>query len=257
MTPSSRWNPNSDAYRVLRSIDYEPADEPSLFWRWEHNAAAVMTAPIAVRSAAYRELLADMLESHLHLGATLLSVGAGNGFVEVELQSRGWDVTATDRADDALAHCRAKGLRAARLDLLADPPIGRFDAVYCDGVLGHLWEEGSATSNAWRALAAHAAPGAVCLASNDLADDDLAPTLRVRSAATAEFYRPPAGWFAREAVATGHWAFETEHVHLYERGGEQRRRELILMRLLMDDRVVAEGRKKSRDRDRTGACEVS
>ncbi len=243
-------------YRVLRSIDYEPADEPSLFWRWEHNEAAAMTAPIAVRSAAYRRLLADMLEPHLHPGATLLSVGAGNGFVEVELQSRSWDVTATDRAGDALAHCRAKGLRVARLDLLADPPIGRFDAVYCDGVLGHLWQEGSATSHAWLALAALAAPGAVCLASNDLADDDHAPTLRVRSAATAEFYRPPAGWFAREAIATGHWALDTEYVHLYDRRGERRRRELILMRLLMDDRVVAEGRKEPRDRHRTVAREV-
>lgn len=243
--------------RVLRSIDYEPADEPSLFWRWEHNKAAAMTAPIAVRSAAYRELLADMLEPHLHPGATLLSVGAGNGFVEVELQSRSWDVTATDRADDALAHCRAKGLRAARLDLLADPPIGRFDAVYCDGVLGHLWREGSATSNAWMALAALAAPGAVCLVSNDLADDDDGPTLRVRSSATAEFYRPPAGWFAREAIATGHWALDTEHVHLYDRKGERRRRELVLMRLLMDDRVVAEGRNEPRDRDRTRVREVS
>jgi len=244
-------------YRVLRSIDYEPADEPSLFWRWEHNEVAVMTAPIAVRSATYRELLADMLEPYLHPGATLLSVGAGNGFVEVELQSRGWDVTATDRADDAVAHCRAKGLRAARLDLLADSPIGRFDAVYCDGVLGHLWQDGSATSNAWRALAALAAPVAVCLASNDLADNDHAPTLRVRSAASAEFYRPPAGWFAREAAATGYWALETEHIHLYDRGGERRRRELVLMRLLMDDRVVAEDRKEPRDRDRTGIREVS
>jgi SAM-dependent methyltransferase len=243
--------------RVLRSIDYEPTDEPSLFWRWEHNETAAMTAPIAVRSAAYRELLADMLEPHLHPGATLLSVGAGNGFAEVELQRRGWDVTATDRADDALAHCRAKGLRTTRLDLLADPPIGRFDAVYSDGVLGHLWQEGSATSNAWLALAALAAPGAVCLASNDLADDDHARTLRVRSAATAEFYRPPAGWFAHEAIATGRWALDTERVRLYERGGERRRRELVLMRLLMDDRVVAEDRKEPRDRDRARVREVS
>jgi hypothetical protein len=166
------------------------------------------------------------------------------------LQSRGWDVTATDRADDALAHCRAKGLRAVRVDLLADPPIGRFDAVYCDGVLGHLWQEGPATSNAWLALAALAAPGAICLTSNDLADDDHAPTLTVRSSAAAEFYRPPAGWFAREAIATGRWALGTERVHLYERGDERRRRELVLMRLLMDDRVVAEDRKEPRDRDR-------
>jgi hypothetical protein len=220
--------------RVLRSIDYEPADEPSLFSRWERSEAAVMTAPIAVRSATYRELLTDMLKPHLHPGATLLSVGAGNGFAEVELQNHGWDVTATDRAVDALAHCRAKGLQVARLDLLEDPPIGRFDAVYCDGVLGHLWQEGSATSNAWSALAALAAPGAVCLTSNDLADDDHAPTLRVRSDAAAEFYRPPAGWFAREAIATGGWALDAERVHLYERGGEQRRRELVLMHLLVD-----------------------
>jgi hypothetical protein len=244
-------------YPVLRSIDYEPVDEPSLFWRWEHKEAAAMTAPIAVRSVAYRKFLADMLEPHLQPGATLLSVGAGNGFAEVELQSRGWDVMATDRANDALVHCRAKGLRAARLDLLIDPPIGRFDAIYCDGVLGHLWQEGSATSNAWLALAAMAAPGAVCLTSNDLADDDHTPTLKVRSAATAEFYRPPAGCFAREAIATKRWALDTERVYLYERGGERRRREIVLMRLLMDYRVVAKSRKEPRDRNRTRARKVS
>ncbi len=244
-------------YRVLRSIDYEPVDEPSLYQRWERNETATMTAPIAVRSAAYREFIADMLEPYRRPGATLLSVGAGNGFVEVELQSRSWDVTATDRAEDAVAHCRAKGLRAARLELLADQPIGQFDAIYCDGVLGHLWQEDSATSTAWLALAALAARGAVCLASNDLADDDQAPTLRVRSAATAEFYRPPAGWFARDAVATGHWVLETGHIYPYHREGERRRRELVVVRLLMDDRVVAKGREESHNPDRTRAHEMS
>jgi len=227
--------------RTLRPFEYEPAGKPSLFARWERDEDSAMTAPIAVRSAAYRALIADVLEAHRLPGATLLSVGAGNGFAEAVLQDRGWDVTATDCAEDAVALCRAKGLAAERLDLLVDPPTRRFDAIYCDGLLGHLWQDGAGTSAAWLALAAHAAPAAVCLASNDLADDDLAPTLRVRSAAGVEFYRPPAGWFARDALATGRWELERQHIHHYERAGERRRRELVLVRLLVDDRVVAEG----------------
>jgi hypothetical protein len=224
----------------LRSVDYEPDGQPSLYFAWESDLTAAVTAPLAVRSSNYRDAVADMLSPHLRQGAALLSVGAGNGFVEVTLMNRGWYVTATDRTADSLVHCQAKGLQTARLDLLLDPPFGQFDAVYCDGVLGHLWEAERGTTAAWLALATHVRPAGVCLTSNDLADDGNGPCFRVRSDPDAGFYRPPAGWFAREAEGTGQWAQEADHLYCYERGGEWRRRELVLMRLLVNDRVIPE-----------------
>lgn len=230
------------ASEELRSVDYEPAGEPSLFARWERDEAAAITAPLAVRDPDYRQLVVDLLEPHRRAGARLLSVGAGNGFAEAALQQHGWDVLATDRAQAAVELCSAKGLRARRFDLLTDPPAGRFEALYCDGVLGHLWRHDTATSAAWAALAKMATPHALCLVSNDLADDDTAPTWRVRSAEDASFYRPPSDWFARDAAQTGRWAVVLQHVHSYLRAGEPRRRELVVARLLVDDRVVAQGR---------------
>jgi hypothetical protein len=235
--------------RRLKSIDYEPEGEPSMYSLWERDSYAAVTAPIAVRSAEYRDAVADMLAPHFRRGATLLSVGAGNGFAEVTLMERGWHVIASDRTPDSLMHCQAKGLQTARLDLLSDPPLGQFDAIYCDGVLGHLWEVDRGTTAAWLALATHARPGTVCLTSNDLADDSGGPCFRVRSDPDAGFYRPPAGWFAQEAVATGVWAQETDQLYRYERGGEWRCRELVLVRLLVNDWIVPEHRKQGRQRD--------
>ena len=237
----------------IRSIDYEPDGQPSLYRLWECDSVAAVTAPIAVRSSEYREAVAAMLAQHFRRGATLLSVGAGNGFAEVALMDRGWHVTATDRTADSLVQCQAKGLHTARLDLLSDPPFGQFDALYCDGVLGHLWEAKRGTASAWLALAGHARPGAVCLTSNDLADDDSDACFRVRSDPEAGFYRPPAGWFAQEAARTGLWRQEVDQMYFYQRGGEWRRRELVLMRLLVNDRVVAEHRQQGRQWDSSHA----
>jgi hypothetical protein len=214
-----------------------------LFDRWKEGDDSALVAPLAVRDAAYRRQVVDLMTAWLGSGATIVSVGAGNGFAEVELAAAGWDVLATDAAESALRHCAAKGLRTAQFDLLADPPPGTFDAIYCDGVFGHLWREQAGTTAAWRALAGLGRAGSVALVSNDLADHDGAEEFAVRSSRKAMFYRPPAGTFARDAVATGRWALESVHVYEYERSGVLRRRELLVTRLLPDGGVVASSRR--------------
>lgn len=222
----------------LRSVEYEPAGAPSLFDLWESGAPAPLQPPLSVRDARYRARIVQLLDPHRAPGGRLVSVGAGNGFTEAALTSAGWEVLATDLAERALKHCRAKGLATARLDLLEPTAIGGFDAVYCDGVLGHLWEPSNGCTRAWRALAALGRPGAVSVVSNDLADDERSARFDVSSDAEAAFYRPPSGWFGREAASTGRWTIVSQSIYSYPRTGGERRRELLV--LLMDERIEAE-----------------
>jgi hypothetical protein len=169
-------------------------------------------------------------------------VGAGNGHVEAALAAEGWDVLATDPAASALRLCRSKGLATARFELLEDQPVGRFDAMYCDGVLGHLWDPATSTVAAWIALASLGRRDSVCLVSNDLSDDDASAQFGVRSSPAAAFYRPPATWFGRDAEASSLWSVESEHVYEYVRAGAARRREIVTARLLADERIESKHR---------------
>jgi SAM-dependent methyltransferase len=218
--------------RRLPSIRYEPAGEPSLFDRWEVRSAETVQPPLAVHDPTYRSLVVELLAPYRTPGARLIGIGSGNGYGERALADAGWDVLATDPTESALRLCRAKGLTAVRFELLShDASPGAFDAVYCDGVLGHLWDPASGSLPAWEALAAVGRPGAICLVSNDLSDDDEKPRFVVRASADAAFYRPPAGRYAAEALATGRWSLEFERLYRYDRAGVMRRREIVAARL--------------------------
>jgi SAM-dependent methyltransferase len=183
-----------------------------------------------------------LLRDHRAPGRRLVSIGAGNGQVEAELAAEAWDVLATDPAASALRICRGKGLAAERFELLEDTAIGPFNVIYCDGVMGHLWNPESAVVPAWTALAALGRRDSICLVSNDLSDDDEAASFNVRASPAAAFYRPPASWFGRDARATGVWSVESERIYDYTRAGLARRRELVVARLLVDEGVEAENR---------------
>jgi SAM-dependent methyltransferase len=226
--------------RRLPSVSYEPPGEPSLFDRWETGAETELPPPLAVCDGGYRSEVVRMLGRHRDGGRRLVSVGAGNGHVEAALAADGWDVLATDLAPSALRVCRTKGLATVRFDLMEDTPLGHFDVIYCDGVMGHLWTPASASVPAWTALAGLGRTGSICLVSNDLSDDDEAPRFAVRTAPSAAFYRPPAGWFGRDARSTLLWSVESERIYEYVRAGRERRREIIVARLLMDERVGPE-----------------
>lgn len=224
----------------IPAIAYEPHGEPSLFDLWEVGADAALPAPLGVRDAAYRAKVVGILAAFRNDSRRLVSVGAGNGHVEAMLARDGWEVLATDPASCALAICRDKGLSTARFELLVDSPPDRFDVIYCDGVMGHLWDPRSASIPAWRALAGLGRCGSVCLVSNDLSDDDRSSRFAVRGSATAAFYRPPARWYGCEATATGLWRIEAEYHYRYRRRGVLRRRELVIARLLADERIEPE-----------------
>lgn len=214
----------------LPSVAYERPGRASLFDCWESGQPTDLLPPLSVRDPAYRAHLVHLLAPYRLDHRTLVSVGAGNGFVEAELSAAGWDVLATDPAESALTRCREKGLRTARFALLEDPAPGTFDVIYCDGVLGHLWEPGGRSTRAWTALAELGRAGSICVAANELADGDAKPQFAVRSSPGARFYRPPAHWFERDAAASGRWEPVTRELYHSERAGSARRRELLVLR---------------------------
>lgn len=224
----------------LPYIAYEPPGRPSLFDLWEAGEPTDLPPPLAVRDAEYRSQIVRILDSHRSAGRRVVSNGAGNGCVEAALAAAGWDVLATDPASSALRLCRAKGLSARRFALLEDPPIGPFDVIYCDGVMGHLWDPASASVPAWIALAALGHRGSVCCVSNDLSDDDTEAQFAVRTLAAAAFYRPPKGSYGRDASSSLLWSVESEHLYHYVRTATTRRREMVVARLLTDKGVEPE-----------------
>lgn len=223
----------------LPSVEYEPIGEPSLFDLWERGMRAPLAPPVAVVDPEYRRLIVSVVDNAGAPGRRLVSVGAGNGFVEAELRDNGWDVLATDPASSARRCCRAKGLTTSSFTLLEDGSPGVFDVVYCDGVMGHVWTPSTGLRDAWRALASLGRSGSVAVVANDLSDHDVGPQFRVRSLQEARFYRPPAGTCADDARGTG-WDVRSEAVYEYLRGGTPRRREIVVALLLVDERVEPE-----------------
>jgi hypothetical protein len=197
-----------------------------------------MQAPLAVADSHYRSRLLKVFETAEVPGRRVISIGAGNGCMEAELMAAGWDVLATDIADSALAHCQAKGLATAKVSLGEESNVGTFDVIYCDGVLGHLWEPGKGVAGALEELGQFGHTGSICITSNDLSDDDDHSDFAVRGSPTAAFYRPPAGHFGVEATETGLWKVQHSTIYPYSRSAIVRRREILLLSLLVDEGVV-------------------
>jgi hypothetical protein len=108
-----------------------------------------------------------------------------------------------------------------------------FDVIYCDGLLGHLWQSDQGYDLCWIRFAELARLNSLLILSNDLADVDGTPTLNVTGAPEANFFRPPAGWFSRDAEESGSWRVENMRLLRYMRRGHVRRREILALRCLL------------------------
>lgn len=225
----------------LPYIDYDASEVSgeSLFALWERGESGQMPAPLSVRQPRYRRLIIELVKRHHpSLHATVLSIGAGNGFTEANLVSAGFDVVATDCSEIALEYCRQKGVKTVHYEFPNQSPSGlnQFDVIYCDGLLGHLWQPERGYTHCWTRFAEFAKFRSLLILSNDLADTDNGPTLRVVGAPEASFFRPPAGWFAQDAMASHFWTFEEVRVLRYMRRGLLRRREILLLRYSLMDK---------------------
>jgi len=221
----------------------------SLFAVWERGGPAQLPAPLSVRRPRYRQLIVGLITKHVSASRPrVLSIGAGNGFTEAEMRVRGYDVIATDISEIALEYCRRKGLKTLRYEFphQSFPTPSKFNVIYCDGLLGHLWQLDQSYSRCWSRFAELTATDGLLILSNDLADTDDTPTLKVMGAPEASFFRPPAGWFAKAAEGSGFWHVKETRLVGYLRRGVPRRREILAL-LFIGER---KGRKAQRGGDR-------
>jgi len=243
----------------LPYVDYDSFQSgESLFAAWESGAPTQIPAPLSVRLAQYRQLIIGLVRKHhLKSCAKVLSIGAGNGFTEAELQKAGFAVLATDVSEIALEYCRRKGLQTMHYEFpdLSFPGPLDFDVIYCDGLLGHLWQSEHGYSRCWRRFAELARVDSLLILSNDLADTDEMPTLKVIGAPDAVFFRPPAGWFSHDAVASKLWRVEEIGLLSYSRRGLPRRREILTLRHSLVDEGKEEDNTSNIERSNFGFIE--
>ncbi|MFY1697271.1 MULTISPECIES: class I SAM-dependent methyltransferase [unclassified Solwaraspora] len=104
---------------------------------YDTGAAARDQHPKSAWKIAERSAFGDRLARR---GArSLLEIGAGTGQDSRYFQEQGFDVVATDLTPAMVAACRAKGLDARLMDVLAmDFPVASFDAVYTMNCLLHV-----------------------------------------------------------------------------------------------------------------------
>lgn len=208
--------------------------DESLLAHWALGRKTRIPAPLSVRSRWYRKLICTIAQSALSgSGRRILSIGSGTGKMECYLQSKGFDVIASDVDETAVRLCHNAGLSARFFDITSPGP-DRFqiDLIYADGVLGHLGEQ-TDWCGLWAGLASIG--GTLLLLSNDLSDHDAKSDFHVHGEPKARFLRPPAGFFEASAAQTGCWQPCWSRVLKYHRPGRGlRRRELVLLARTID-----------------------
>ncbi|VVN13934.1 class I SAM-dependent methyltransferase [Pseudomonas fluorescens] len=108
---------------------------------WEQGGAFNDSITPSTYSPEYRSHLGLKLKSLTQEGATIFSIGCGNGFVEGDLVEARRQVRAIDFNDEAVILSRKKGVDAHKVDFFKLEPgsLAGVKSVYADGLLGHLF----------------------------------------------------------------------------------------------------------------------
>ncbi len=165
----SREMPISSLSEDLRNFYLSTEYEEDLFQVWERGEARGDSTTPSVCSPAYRTWMLDRLRTALAKadGGSLLSLGAGNAFIERILVEEGYDVLAVDFLQSAVDVALRATVPAIREDIRTWDPGSRWDVVYADGLLGHLYGgEGGCTEVLARMRSWLTTPGAL-IVSND------------------------------------------------------------------------------------------
>ncbi len=168
----SHVEPRVHSVEPLKYYQLKGSDGLTVLDRWERVEAFNDSVTPSTWSPDYRAWIVGRLKSLCEFGQRkrLLSIGCGNGFVEAELVSAGYNVSAFDALPESVELARMKGVAAVVCDFWnSDEVMGTgFDVAYADGVIGHLL--GSASMGdilaVFRKLVA---PGGRILISNDSA----------------------------------------------------------------------------------------
>jgi SAM-dependent methyltransferase len=196
----------------LRSFYLPEREERSLFHEWEDGVPRGNATTPSVCSPTYRWWILEHLRNALDRDRKklILSLGAGNAFVERVLCREGYSVLALDALDEAVQLARRAGVPAIQENLYTwSSPHNRWDVIYADGLLGHLHDGGEGVHLALRLLQAHLAPSGVIVISNDAPEGEREVEL---SSNVPGFYWLSTQWIATELRRVGFGRISTASI---------------------------------------------
>ena len=150
--------------------DTDGKNTRTIYEIWEAGEAFDDSVTPSTYCPDYRTHVVLKMLSLTAKGARIFSIGCGNAFVEADLVREGRYVQAIDCNPEAVDLAARKDVEAFVSDFhsLPDGYLAAFDVIYADGLLGHLYREGTGLSAFYDTLARLAPkPGAFLVFSND------------------------------------------------------------------------------------------
>jgi SAM-dependent methyltransferase len=150
----------------------------SIYEIWEKGGAFNDSITPSTYVPEYRSHMVLKLLSLTACKQKIFSLGCGNGFVEGELARLDRHVGAIDFNEEAVELTREKGVDAFAADYYSLLPadVADTDAIYADGLLGHLFDPQDGIRPALAKLdSLRPKPGAYLVVSNDAPGDGQAP----------------------------------------------------------------------------------
>ncbi|MEO1377021.1 MAG: methyltransferase domain-containing protein [Cyanobacteria bacterium J06635_10] len=110
---------------------------------WEEGKAYQDSITPSIYDSQYRSFITNKIKSLVNhdYSGRILSIGSGNAFVERDLHQEGYSVLASDPNPDAMKLAQKKGIPFVLADVNHwEPQEKNFALIYCDGVMGHLYQ---------------------------------------------------------------------------------------------------------------------
>lgn len=110
---------------------------------WEEGQAYRNSITPSTYDPQYRSFITNKIKSLIdpeYIGR-ILSIGSGNAFVEKDLHQQGYSILAIDPNPEAMKLAQRKGVPFVLADVSQwEPQEKNFTLIYCDGVMGHLYQ---------------------------------------------------------------------------------------------------------------------
>jgi len=217
-----------DVQTVREYYLIEREQHRNIYQIWETGDAFNDSVTPSTWCDDYRHWIVEQLEQQLRFDPSkhVVSIGCGNAFVEQDLCQKGYTVLGMDINESAVQLALDKGVPAVVADIYEWEPEGKnVDLIYCDGVLGHLYVEGTKCQEALARLRSWLKPGeGILLISNDASKDGSAVAF---APGVKGFYHFSEEFVVSELTKAGFEIVDTTG-YLYQRPLSGSRRRLVV-----------------------------
>jgi 2-polyprenyl-3-methyl-5-hydroxy-6-metoxy-1,4-benzoquinol methylase len=217
---------NTQTVRDYYLIERE--QQKNIYEIWEMGGAFRDSVTPSTWCEEYRQWIVNQIEQQIDYDTTkkIISIGCGNAFVEQDLCQKGYALLGIDINESAVQLAQDKGVPALVADIYEwAPDANDVDLIYCDGVLGHLYDEETQCREPLQRLKSWLKPGeGILLISNDASKDGshVADAPGVKG-----FYHFSEGFVVSELIGAGFELIDTTG-YVYERPISGARRRLVV-----------------------------